>query len=39
VDEELVEEVLLRLQGLHEDAYLIGEIVARQPEAPSLVYV
>jgi phosphoribosylformylglycinamidine cyclo-ligase len=39
VDEELVEEVLLRLQGLHEDAYLIGEIVARPPEAPSLVYV
>ncbi len=39
VDEELVEEVLLRLQGLHEEAYLIGEIVARPPEAPSLVYV
>jgi phosphoribosylformylglycinamidine cyclo-ligase len=39
VDEELVEEVRLRLQGLHEDAYLIGEVVARPPGAPPLVYV
>jgi phosphoribosylformylglycinamidine cyclo-ligase len=37
-DEELVGDVMLRLQGLHEEAYVIGEIVARPPGAPPLVY-
>jgi phosphoribosylformylglycinamidine cyclo-ligase len=39
VAEELVADVLLRLQGLQETAYVIGEITARKPEAPPLVYV
>jgi phosphoribosylformylglycinamidine cyclo-ligase len=39
VDEELVSDVLLRLQGLNEQAFVIGEIVARKPEDPALVYV
>jgi len=39
VAEELVADVLLRLQGLHEQAFLIGEIAARKPEDPPLVYV
>lgn len=36
---ELEADVLLRLQGLHEQAFVIGEIVARKPEDPSLVFV
>jgi len=39
VAEDLVADVLLRLQGLHEQAFVIGEIVARKPEDPPLVYV
>jgi phosphoribosylformylglycinamidine cyclo-ligase len=39
VGEEQVADVLLRLQGLHEQAFVIGEIVARKPEDPPLVYV
>jgi phosphoribosylformylglycinamidine cyclo-ligase len=38
VDEELVADVLLRLQGLNEKAYVIGEIVARKNDEPALVY-
>ncbi len=36
---ELEADVLLRLQGLHEQAFVIGEIVARKPEDPPLVFV
>lgn len=36
---DLVADVLLRLQGLHEQAFVIGEIVARKPENPPLVFV
>jgi len=36
---ELESDVLLRLQGLHEQAFVIGEIVERKPEEPPLVYV
>jgi phosphoribosylformylglycinamidine cyclo-ligase len=39
VDEDLVAEVLLRLQGLNEHGYVIGEIVARKNDDPPLVYV
>jgi phosphoribosylformylglycinamidine cyclo-ligase len=39
VAEDLVADVLLRLQGLHEQAFLIGEIVGRKPEDPPVVYV
>lgn len=39
VAEDLVADVLLRLQGLHEQAFVIGEIVARKPETPPLVFV
>jgi phosphoribosylformylglycinamidine cyclo-ligase len=39
VAEDLVADVLLRLQGLHEQAFVMGEIVARKPEDPPLVYV
>ncbi len=39
VAEDLVADVLLRLQGLHEQAFVIGEIVARKPENPPLVFV
>jgi len=39
VAEELVGDVLLRLQGLHEQAFVIGEIVARKPEDPPVVFV
>jgi hydrogenase maturation factor len=39
VDEESVGDVLLRLQGLNEQAYVIGEIVERKNGAPELVYV
>ncbi len=38
VDQRLVGDVLLRLQGLNEQAYVIGEIVARKNDAPALVY-
>jgi phosphoribosylformylglycinamidine cyclo-ligase len=38
VREEHVAEVLLRLQGLHEQGYVIGEIVPRKNDAPPLVY-
>lgn len=38
VDRELVGDVLLRLQGLNEQAYIIGEIVERKNDAPSLMY-
>jgi phosphoribosylformylglycinamidine cyclo-ligase len=39
VDKKYVGEVLLRLQGLNEQAYVIGEIVERKNDAPALVYV
>jgi phosphoribosylformylglycinamidine cyclo-ligase len=39
VDKKLVGDVLLRLQGLNEQAYVIGEIVERKNDAPALVYV
>jgi len=39
VGEEYVADVLLRLQGLHEQGYVIGEIVERKNEDPPLVYV
>jgi hypothetical protein len=39
VAEEQVADVMLRLQGLHEQAFLMGEIAARKPEDPPLVYV
>ncbi len=39
VDEDLVADVLLRLQGLNEKAYVIGEILARKNDEPPLVYV
>jgi phosphoribosylformylglycinamidine cyclo-ligase len=39
VAEDQVADVLLRLQGLHEDGYVIGEIVARKNDDPPLVYV
>jgi phosphoribosylformylglycinamidine cyclo-ligase len=39
VAEDLVADVLLRLQGLQEQALVMGEIVARKPEDPPLVYV
>jgi len=39
VAEELVADVLLRLQGLQEQAFLIGEIVSRKPENPPVIYV
>jgi phosphoribosylformylglycinamidine cyclo-ligase len=39
VAEDLVADVLLRLQGLQEQAFVMGEIVARKNDAPSLVYV
>jgi phosphoribosylformylglycinamidine cyclo-ligase len=38
-NEEFVGDILLRLQGLNEQAYLIGEIVERKNDAPALVYV
>jgi phosphoribosylformylglycinamidine cyclo-ligase len=37
--DELVPDVLLRLQGLQEKAFLIGEIVSRKPNDPSVVFV
>lgn len=39
MDKKYVGDVLLRLQGLNEQAYVIGEIVARKNDAPALVYV
>ena len=39
VDKKLVGDVLLRLQGLNEQVYVIGEIVERKNDAPALVYV
>jgi phosphoribosylformylglycinamidine cyclo-ligase len=39
VDEDLVSDVLLRLQGLNEKGYVIGEIVERKNDEPALAYV
>ena len=39
VAEEHVTDVLLRLQGLNEQGFIIGEIVERKNEDPPLVYV
>ncbi len=39
VGEEYVADVLLRLQGLNEQGYVIGEIVERKNDDPPLVYV
>ncbi len=39
VDDKLVEDILLRLQGLNEQGFVIGEIVARKNGEPALVYV
>jgi phosphoribosylformylglycinamidine cyclo-ligase len=39
VDKKFMGDVLLRLQGLNEQAYVIGEIVERKNDAPPLVYV
>jgi phosphoribosylformylglycinamidine cyclo-ligase len=36
---ELVPDVLLRLQGLNDHGYLMGEIAARKESEPALVYV
>jgi phosphoribosylformylglycinamidine cyclo-ligase len=38
VDQDLVTDVLLRLQGLHEQAFVIGEIVPRKEAEPALEY-
>ena len=38
VGEEYVADVLLRLQGLNEQGYVIGEIVERKNDDPPLVY-
>lgn len=39
VANDLVADVLLRLQGLKEQAYVMGEIVERKDDDPPLVYV
>ncbi len=39
VAEDQVADVLLRLQGLNEHAFVIGEITARKEDEPPLVYV
>jgi phosphoribosylformylglycinamidine cyclo-ligase len=39
VAEELVADVLLRLQGLQEQAFVMGEIVARKNDDPPVVFV
>ncbi len=39
VAEELVGDVLLRLQALNEEAFVLGEIVERKNDAAALVYV
>ncbi|MBM4286138.1 MAG: phosphoribosylformylglycinamidine cyclo-ligase [Deltaproteobacteria bacterium] len=38
VERRLESDVLLRLQGLQEEAYVIGEILARKPEEPPVVF-
>ena len=38
VGEEYVADVLLRLQGLNEQGFVIGEIVERKNDDPPLVY-
>jgi len=39
VPEEYVADVLLRLQGLNEQGYVIGEIVERKNDDPALIYI
>jgi phosphoribosylformylglycinamidine cyclo-ligase len=39
VDRMVVSDVLLRLQGLNEQGFVIGDIVARKNDEPPLVYV
>ena len=39
VAEEHEADVLHRLQALHEQGYVIGEVVARKNDDPALVYV
>jgi len=39
VAEEYVADVLLRLQGLNEEGYVIGEIVERKNDDPPLIYI
>lgn len=38
VSPEVAEEVLLRLEGLHERAFILGEIVPRDEDGPSFVW-
>lgn len=38
VADDVVGEVLLRLQALKEDAFVIGEVAARKPADPPLIY-
>jgi len=39
VDQELVADIMLRLQALGEHAFVIGEITARKNDEPPMVYV
>ena len=39
VAEDQVSDILLRLQGLNEQAFVIGEITARKEGEPALEYV
>ena len=39
VAEEYVSDVLLRLQGLNEQGFVIGEIVERKNDDPALIYI
>ena len=39
VAEDQVADVLLRLQGLNEEAFVIGEITARKEAEPPVAYV
>jgi len=39
VAEEYLSDVLLRLQGLNEQGYVIGEIVERKNDDPALIYI
>ncbi|MGA8139575.1 MAG: AIR synthase-related protein, partial [Desulfobaccales bacterium] len=39
VDKDLVADVLLRLQGLNEQGFVIGEIAARKDSEAPVVYV
>jgi phosphoribosylformylglycinamidine cyclo-ligase len=39
VAEEYLADVLLRLQGLNEQGYVIGEIVERKNDDPALIYI